>query len=84
VQPWPRQLLASTQEEEMSRHTLQQLVGVAVVDRHFCQSFLDGGRRELLAQFEMSPEEQEKILAIQADSLVGFAGELERWLNTRD
>jgi hypothetical protein len=63
---------------------MQQLVGVAVVDRHFCQLVLNGGRRELLAQFELSPEEQEKILAIQADSLVGFAGELERWLNARD
>lgn len=65
----------------MSRHGMQQLVGIAVVDRHFCQSLLDGGRRALMAQFELSPEEQEKILEIQADSLVGFAGELERWLD---
>lgn len=68
----------------MSRHGMQQLVGIAVVDRHFCQNFLNGRRRSLMGQFELSPEEREKILEIQADSLVGFAGELERWLDTRE
>ena len=68
----------------MSRHGMQQLVGIAVVDRHFCQKFLDGARRGLMGQFELSLEEQEKLLEIQADSLDGFAGQLERWLDARE
>ncbi len=67
----------------MSQHTLQKLVGAAVVDQRFCRDFLDGGRRRLLEQFELTPEEQAVLLAIQADSLAGFAAELQRWLEAR-
>jgi hypothetical protein len=67
----------------MSQHTLQRLVGTAIVDRRFCHDFLNGGRRRLLAEFEVSPEEEAAILAIRADSLEGFATELQLWLKGR-
>ncbi len=64
----------------MSQHALQKLVGMAIVDQRFRQGFLNGGRKRLLAQFDLATEEQEVVLSIRASSLEGFAAELERRL----
>jgi len=68
----------------VSQHTLQKLVGTVIVDRCFRQAFLNGGRQRLLSQFELSPEERAFLLNIQADSLEGFAAELQQWLKVQN
>jgi len=64
----------------VSESTLEKLVGIAITDRRFRQEFLNGGRRRLLARFDLGPEERNLLLAIQADSLEGFAAELQQRL----
>lgn len=64
----------------MSQQALQKLVGTAIVDRRFREGFLNGARRRLLTSFRLAHEEQETVLSIQADTVEGFAAELERRL----
>ncbi|MGD1996600.1 MAG: hypothetical protein PVH62_07485 [Anaerolineae bacterium] len=66
----------------MSQHTLQKLVGTAIVNQRFRRDFLNGGRQRLLAEFDLSPEERAAVLAIRADALKEFAAELENWLES--
>ena len=57
----------------MSKMALQALVGTALLDREFCDELLNGGRPVLLAEFDLSDEEQEVALTIETGSIQGFA-----------
>jgi len=39
-------------------------IGAAVVDRRFCRDLLDGDRQKLLAEFDLSPEQQAGCISI--------------------
>lgn len=64
----------------MSRRALERLVGTALVDSAFRERLLNGGRREVIAAFDLTPEEQMQVLSIHADDLQEFARVLHGWL----
>ncbi len=64
----------------MSKTVLQTLVGTALVDRKFCEEFLNGKRPALVAEFDLTEEERKVALAIKADSIQEFAVGLHEWL----
>jgi len=64
----------------MSKIVLQTLIGTALVDQRFCKEFLNGKRPTLLAEFDLTDEEREVALAIEADSIQEFAVGLYEWL----
>jgi hypothetical protein len=68
----------------MSNIALQVLVGTALTDHKFCEGLLNGSRRILLADFDLTHEEQQAILAIDATSIQEFAAHLCEWLEVRD
>lgn len=67
----------------MSQISLHTLVGTALTDRQFCHDLLNGKRRTLLTQFDLTKEEQEAILSIQAETLQEFASQLCEWLKAQ-
>jgi hypothetical protein len=67
----------------MSQIALHTLVGTALTDHNFCHDLLNGRRRTLLAQFDLTNEEREAILGIQADTLQEFASQLCEWLKAQ-
>ena len=66
----------------MSHRALQRIIGTAVTDPEFCTDLLDGRRQTLLAAFDLSAEERNILLAIEAGSLQEFASRLEEQLQT--
>ncbi len=64
----------------MSAIALQTLIGTALVDREFCEELLNGKRPILLADFDVTDEEQEIVLIIKAGSIREFAIGLYEWL----
>jgi len=52
----------------MSRTALQALVGAALVNPEFGEKLLDGRRSSLIAEFDLTDEEQREILSIEASS----------------
>jgi hypothetical protein len=67
----------------MSQMALQSLIGAALIDREFCEKLLDGRRPSLLAQFDLTGEEREAVLSIEADSIQKFAEQLYERLKDR-
>jgi hypothetical protein len=65
----------------MSQLTLKQLVGLALLDREFCDGLMNGKRSVLLNRFELTEEEQEVVTALESHSIREFAGGLCKWLN---
>ena len=57
----------------MSKIALQSLIGTALLDRGFCEELLNGGRPVLLAEFDLTDEEQKVVLTIETGSIQGFA-----------
>jgi hypothetical protein len=55
---------------------IRALIGTAIVDRQFCQELLDGKRPVILADFDLTNEERESMLAVEAHSIRGFAARL--------
>jgi hypothetical protein len=64
----------------VSEAALKALVGTALLDREFGEELLRGGGGALLAGFDLTSEEQEAILSIQADSVPELAARLREWL----
>lgn len=64
----------------MTTEAMQRLIGMALIDRDFCEEFLNGGRAELVRQFDLSEAEREMILATRASSIQELAVELREWL----
>jgi hypothetical protein len=68
----------------MSVRQLNILVGKAVINREFRHALLNGQRREKVADFELTDEERDAVLAIRAETVQEFAQALERWLHDRE
>ncbi|MGC8873040.1 MAG: Os1348 family NHLP clan protein [Chloroflexia bacterium] len=68
----------------MSRRALERLVGTALVDSTFRERLLNGGRREAIAAFDLTPEERAQVLSIRAEDLQEFARALNGWLQDRE
>ncbi len=58
--------------------SLQVLIGTALTDTGFRKALLNGSRRRILQTFPLTGDEIESIMAIRADSLEQFAGELHQ------
>ena len=63
----------------MPTTALQALIGAALVDREFCNELLNKSST-LLARFDLTGEELEAILTIEADSILEFVIGLRRRL----
>jgi hypothetical protein len=68
----------------MSQMALHTLVGTALTDSRFCHDLLNGRRRTLLADFDLTDEEQEAVMVIEANSIQDFAAHLHEWLKTQE
>jgi hypothetical protein len=66
----------------MTHESLQAVVGTAVVDSMFRKALLNGSRRHVIQSFNLTNEETSAVLAIRADSLEQFAGQLDQWIAT--
>ncbi len=64
----------------MSKVALQAVIGTALVDRQFCEEFLDGKRPAILAQFDLTDEERETALAMRSNSIQEFARGMCDWM----
>jgi hypothetical protein len=60
---------------------LKQMVGLALLDRDFCDGLLNGKRAVLLAGFDLTQEEQEVVASIESGSIREFAGSLCKWID---
>ena len=68
----------------MSQMALQTLVGTALTDREFCNDLLNGRRHTLLTKFDLTDEEREVVLVIEAESIQEFAARLDEWLKVQE
>lgn len=64
----------------MSELSLRSLVAHAVVDTRLCSQLLNGERETVLARFELSEGERAALRSIQAETLQGFAAQLDHWM----
>lgn len=62
---------------------LEEVVGTALIDPEFRAGLLNGQRARLIAQFKLTPDEQQAVLSIRAESLQAFARQLYMWLEGR-
>jgi hypothetical protein len=68
-----------------ARHPeLQALVGRALVDDEFRCGLLNGHRRECIAEFALSADEERAVARIDAPDLTSFAAQLDGWINHRE
>ncbi len=67
----------------MSQIALQSLTGTALIDHGFCEKLLSKKRLTLLAEFDLTDEEREAVISIEADSIQEFAEQLYEWLRDR-
>lgn len=65
----------------MSQLTLKRLVGLALLDREFCDGLMNGRRSALLADFDLTEEEREVVTSLESGSIWEFAGSLCKWIN---
>ncbi len=69
----------------MSRYSnLALLVGDAGLNKTFRSRLLNGDRRRVIAAYDLSEEEREAILSIQANTLRDFAEALLLWLKNQN
>jgi hypothetical protein len=68
----------------MSQMALQILVGTALIDPRFCHGLLNGRRHSLLAEFDLTEEEREVVLGVEAGSIQEFAMQLCEWLKAQE
>jgi hypothetical protein len=68
----------------MSQMALHTLVGTALTDPRFCDDLLNGRRHTLLTDFDLTDEEREAVLVIQAGSIQVFAAQLNEWLKAQE
>jgi hypothetical protein len=65
----------------MSELSLRSLVAHAVVDTSLCSQLLNGERDTVLARFELSEGERDMLQRIRAETLQGFAAQLDHWMH---
>lgn len=59
----------------MAGSTLDLIIGLALVDESFCEALLSNSS-DILADFELTPDEREALASIHVDSLELFAKQL--------
>ena len=62
---------------------LEEVVGHAIIDRGFRADLLNGSRARALSRFTLTPEEQQALMSIRAESLESFAGKLAGWIDSQ-
>jgi hypothetical protein len=67
----------------VSHEALQAIVGTALIDKEFRQAMLNGSRDRAIEQFELSPDEREVVMSIEAGTLEQFAWQLHNWIMER-
>ena len=67
----------------MAYAALEEMVGHAIIDRSFRADLLTDRRDRVLSQFDLTPEEQQALMSIRAESLESFAGQLFGWMEAR-
>lgn len=60
----------------MAPRCVDKLVWKALTDTTFCEGLLNGKRREVLETLDFTEEERKALMAVRADTLESFAGEL--------
>lgn len=65
----------------MQHEALQAVIATAVIDSDFCKSLLNGSRQHVIQSFNLTSEETAAVMAIRADSLEQFAGQLDQWIS---
>ena len=65
----------------MPYESLQVVVGTAVIDPEFRHALLNGARRRVIQSFNLTHEETDAVMAIRAESLEQFAGQLDQWIS---
>ena len=68
----------------MSQMALQILVGTALTDPRFCHDLLNGRRHTLLSEFDLTDEEREAVMVVEAESIQEFAVQLCEWLKAQE
>jgi hypothetical protein len=69
----------------MSQYSnLAFLVGRAGLDKTLRSRLLNGDRSRAIAAYELSEEEREAVLSIQANTLVDFAEALLQWFTNQN
>jgi len=68
----------------MSQIALQTLVGTALTDPRFCHDLLNGRRHTLLSGFDLTDEEREAVMVVEAGSIQEFAAQLCEWLKAQE
>jgi hypothetical protein len=66
----------------MSELTLKRLVGLALLDREFCEGLMNGQRPTLLAGLDLTEEEREVVTSLECGSMREFVGSLCEWINS--
>lgn len=67
----------------MSTRGLQKIVGKAVISDQFRDELLGERRAELIGGFDLEPDELDKVMAIQVETLAEFAGAIEEMVGPR-
>jgi hypothetical protein len=67
----------------MSHASLQLLIGTALTDTDFRKKLLNGQRRSVLTNFDLTDEETQFLYTIQAHDLQEFAIRLDEWLSSQ-
>lgn len=64
----------------MAYESLQALIGAAVTDSEFRKALLNGSRGHAVKNLDLSHEELDAVMAIRAETLEQFAGQLDQWI----
>lgn len=67
----------------MSNESLQAIVGTALIDKDFRRAMLNGSRAIVIKQFDLSVDEREMLMSIEANTLEQFAWHLHKWIVER-
>ncbi len=60
----------------MPTRKMDMVMWAALTDPRFREGLLNGRRRELVAQLNLTETEKQAVLAVKADTLEAFAGAL--------
>jgi hypothetical protein len=63
---------------------LDRLTGTALVEPTLGEALLDSRRRQVLAGFDLTVEEQTMLTQIKARTLAEFFQQLHRWMSERN
>lgn len=68
----------------MTHRALQNLVGRAIIDKDFREQLLNGGREQMIAEFNLTDDELDAIRSIHTRRFEEFAGQLHGWIEEFD